>query len=92
MSRTAKELKKIELIEAREPTRPLDTCCWECSLIYFLQAEPGYSEYTPGSDFNLSCHKGHWELDTYEDDASTMGRLLRLAARCPDFEPHKTRS
>jgi hypothetical protein len=76
----------LPVVKIEEMPSARDAFCWECQNIWFCQASPGYSELTPGSDFSLLCSKNHWELDTYEDEEGTMGRFLKLAQRCPDFE------
>lgn len=79
----AKDRKVIEL-EQLPIVR--ERFCWECRFIRFSTSSSGYSEETPGWDFELDCTRQYWELDTENDNESIMGRYLALAKRCPDFD------
>jgi hypothetical protein len=63
-----------------------DLNCWNCKHIYMQPAEPGYSEYTPGSDVSISCRKGHWDFDACETSEEKARELFRTANNCKDFE------
>lgn len=38
--------------------------CWGCRYFYFSAHESGYSEYTPGADFDVECLKKRWVEQT----------------------------
>jgi hypothetical protein len=63
--------------------------CWSCRHIYFCPGEQGYSEWTPGSDFSLSCGKSFWEFDDIDDGLEQFREKLQSAERCAAFEPHQ---
>jgi len=60
--------------------------CWSCEHIRFETGEPGYSEYTPGSEMSLECGKSYWELDNCEDGLAEFKAKLMSAERCADFQ------
>lgn len=62
--------------------------CWECRHISFSEGSPGYSEYTPGYEFSLSCNKDIWSFDQYSDGLKQFREKLQIAATCKKFEPH----
>lgn len=63
--------------------------CWFCKHIRFSNADPGYSEYTPGSDFALGCAQGYWQYDQYDDGLDEFRLQLEAAERCADFRDRK---
>jgi hypothetical protein len=76
--------KPLPLLETPVPNR----ICWSCRHVWFIAGSPGYSEMTPGSDFELSCWKDYWAFDNNEDSLSDFRTKLQSAERCADFEPH----
>ena len=66
----------------------LGRVCWSCENCDYDSAEPGYSEYTPGSDFALSCSKNYWVLDTVYDTIDVFRKKLMSAESCADFKLH----
>jgi len=67
--------------------RPENKLCWFCQHFYYSTAEPDYSEYTPGSDFHMSCNKSHWDFDAFNTSQEEFGKMLTSARNCPDFVP-----
>ena len=59
--------------------------CWLCKHFDYAQAFGGYSEYTPGSEFDISCSKNHWQFDSYKTDQKEFGKILSTAEHCGDF-------
>jgi hypothetical protein len=59
--------------------------CWFCKYFYYSQAEPDYSEYTPGTEFSMECGKGHWRFNAYRTSQEEFGRILATAQMCEDF-------
>lgn len=64
--------------------------CIECKQFKFFAGSPGYSEYTPGFDWNASCGKDHWRLDGNDYPTEDEYRRALLTARsCSDFSRFK---
>lgn len=61
--------------------------CWWCQHCYFSQAEPDWSEVTPGWNATLECTKGHWEIDFYKDDLPDLRANMQRAETCQDWLP-----
>lgn len=61
-----------------------DKTCLFCEHYYISVGSPGYSEYTPGSDFSMDCNKGHWDFKQYDTEAHYRGCLV-TAQSCPDY-------
>lgn len=59
--------------------------CWSCEYIRIDNADPGYSEWTPGSDLSIYCTKSHWDFDNYDDDLKKFLTYINKAETCPDF-------
>jgi len=53
----------------------------------FVEAEPGWSEWTPGTDWRSYCSKKHWEMDGSVDAAEYRYNLM-MAEECKEFEKH----
>ena len=75
-------VKRMPLLEQSVPNR----CCWSCEHVEFYQGSPGYSEMTPGNDFELECGKDYWEFDNCGDTLDDFREKLELAERCADFK------
>ena len=43
----------------------MEKACIFCKHFYIDSGYPPYSEYTPGEDASLGCHKAIWELSGY---------------------------
>lgn len=78
--------KRLPMLQTPVPGR----ICWSCRHVQFFQGSPDYSEYTPGSDFQLYCGKQYWEFDSHRDELSDFRTKLRSAEQCADFEPHSS--
>lgn len=61
--------------------------CWLCRHFNYTQAEPDWSEVTPGSDFSMYCSKHHWSFDSYKTSQEEFGEMLSTALNCKDFVP-----
>lgn len=60
--------------------------CWSCTHIHYSRGSEGYSEVTPGWDFELSCSKDYWELNQFEDELQIFRDKITQAEWCTDFE------
>lgn len=60
------------------------SCCVNCHHFNFWPGDPGYSEFTPGSDMTISCAVGVWraDCDTFEAE---FRRLMRSSETCEKF-------
>ena len=77
-------MKKINK-EKIEPRYGGSVVCVLCENYYFLQAEPGYSELTPGVDCSMGCKEHHWEFEQWDDTEITLANKMLLAIDCKDF-------
>lgn len=59
--------------------------CWWCKYFSYSNQTPGYSELTPGYEFEMSCLKGVWELDTYNTSEQEFRKMISFAKSCADF-------
>lgn len=59
--------------------------CLFCKHFYFCGAEPGYSEYTPGSDAAMECTKNYWSMNNLDTTEDLRIKMLS-AETCADFE------
>jgi hypothetical protein len=59
--------------------------CLECQRCVLDAAQPGYSEWTPGTGLELRCQVARWTFDPYAADKGQLAGWLRQAACCPDF-------
>ncbi len=55
----------------------------------YTQADFGWGEYTPGTNFQISCLKNKWQFDTFNDSQEKFGEVLSSAETCPDFKSIK---
>lgn len=60
--------------------------CLGCRHFNFSTAERGYSEYTPGCNADLSCEKGVWLIDLYDESEASLYRKLNTAIDCEHYE------
>jgi len=67
--------------------KPENKLCWFCQHFLYSEAEPDYSEYTAGSDFDMTCLKRHWEFSAFNTSREEFGKILISARDCPDFIP-----
>ena len=63
--------------------------CWWCHYFSYSQSDPGYSEYTPGNDFGMSCGKKKWDFSSHTTTQDEFGAMLASAESCPDFKDKK---
>jgi hypothetical protein len=64
----------------------LEKLCLWCSHFYLDTGSPGYSEYTPGSDFTMTCFKHHWEYGYGRFKTEEHYRACLISAQvCPDY-------
>ena len=64
--------------------------CWSCRHVWFSAGSPGYSEMTPGSDFELQCGKSYWAFDNCGDSLNEFRMKLQSAETCASFEAHES--
>jgi hypothetical protein len=67
----------------------MDRLCIECKYWTIYAAEEGYSDWTPGSDFQMFCSKNHWTLDPYRDSEDKLREYYETAKECKDFVSRK---
>jgi len=67
--------------------KPENKLCWFCQHFIYNEAQPGYSEYTPGEDFSIVCLKNHWDFSPSHTTQGEFGKMLSTARNCPDFVP-----
>ena len=60
--------------------------CLDCKHISYSSGSPGYSEYTPGWDAELSCIEGVWTYDAFNDELKDVRDKLYTARTCSKFE------
>jgi len=60
--------------------------CWFCKHFTFSPSQPGYSEWTPGSDAAIYCGKSVWDMDLENETEDSFREKLSTAAVCPKFE------
>ena len=60
--------------------------CLGCCHFHVCTADPGYSEFTPGSEFTMGCTKDHWDFDAYLDGQKDLFKKITSARNCPDYE------
>jgi hypothetical protein len=70
-------------------TEPEKLCLW-CKHFYLDVGSPGYSEYTPGSDFEMDCRKNHWEYRGVSGTEDEYRACLISALVCPDYAFNET--
>ena len=63
--------------------------CWFCRHFDYMMADAGYSEYTPGHEFMMSCGKNRWTFDAFTTGQDEFGAMLSSANTCPDYEEQK---
>ncbi len=63
--------------------------CLRCKHFSLMEATPGYSEMTPGTDFEMSCARRHWKFDKYKTDTASFRRMLSKANRCRDYRDYR---
>lgn len=61
--------------------------CYDCQHCYVEQKSFGYSERSPGSDFDMWCLAKHWRVDLWNVDRWELKRYLRTAETCQDYTP-----
>lgn len=59
--------------------------CVSCKHFYLDVGSPGYSELTPGSDFDMECRKKKWEYERYGSE-DEFRRCIFTAHECEEFE------
>lgn len=60
--------------------------CVACKHWRFDEGEPDYSELTPGTEWNSSCEKGHWDVGGAYTSREKFRSCLLQAEKCNDFE------
>lgn len=76
-------------------TAAVERLCWFCEHFSFDPGSPHYSEYTPGSEMQMSCQKDVWDFDSarahvgYRDEA-VLPWCISQAATCKHFKVDKS--
>ena len=86
--RSKVNMKKLKEISKDLPVINQGKCCIQCSNFILSVGQPGYGEYTPGSDFDMICIKGIWEYTRYFTQEHYCNCIM-AAERCPKFEERK---
>lgn len=60
--------------------------CLGCKHFRFQEAQPGYSEVTPGSDGSIECYKNVWFFQFYSGSDAEFRRVLLTAQACEHYE------
>lgn len=63
--------------------------CLYCKHWNFDAGEPGYSEMTPGTDWNSSCMVGLWEMSGYDVSEDEFASNIEKGLTCSKFERKK---
>lgn len=63
--------------------------CLFCKNFRLDPGDPGYSEYTPGWDFEMECRKGHWRFDQFKMNEEDYRKTLLKAIECKDYCHYK---
>jgi hypothetical protein len=74
------------VIELKAKLDKAERLCLDCKHCYLYNAQPNYSELTPGSGLEFRCEKGKWKYDTYNHDKKDMKTRIEMARECADFE------
>lgn len=61
------------------------SCCVNCKHFNFWPGSPGYSEFTPGDDMEMSCLRKHWRV-TFETSEDDFRDYMKSSETCADFE------
>jgi len=64
-------------------------CCILCKHFSFDEGSPGYSEYTPGTDWSMSCLKNHWSMSGSYISEEDYRKNILMAETCKDAEEKK---
>ncbi len=65
----------------------MDRLCLFCTHFFLDAGEPGYSEYTPGSNFTCGCYMRHWDIEEYDGTGTyNFFNFMRSAINCKDYE------
>jgi hypothetical protein len=57
-----------------------------CKHFRFEAGSAGYSELTPGTDWDSGCAKGKWALSGYHVTERDWRRTLAMAETCEQFD------
>jgi hypothetical protein len=60
-----------------------------CKHFNIETADPGWSEYTPGRDWSMTCSKNKWEFDSIMDGVEQFSKVLNTANDCDEFIERK---
>lgn len=71
------------MIVATKVKEPEKLCLW-CAHHFMQMQQPGYSEFTPSTDFQMGCTKNHWQFDRYDSEEHYRACIL-TAAVCKDY-------
>ena len=63
--------------------------CLFCEHFYIVMSSPGYSEYTPGEEFKMSCDREVWEYQKYGDENDYL-RCIVMAQCCEQYVFNKS--
>jgi hypothetical protein len=60
--------------------------CYFCEHFTLSTASPSYSDYTPGSDFEMWCDKSVWKFDSYDTSEREFAEILQTAEKCEFYK------
>lgn len=78
------------VIDLKQKLDKSERLCLDCKHCYLYNAQPHYSELTPGSGLEFRCEKGKWKYNTYNHDKKDMKTRIEMARECTDFEEVQT--
>ncbi len=65
--------------------------CWGCAYFQFTAFERGYSELTPGDDFDISCYLHKWAGLSPKELQEDFAAAMEIGFTCDVYEPRKVR-
>lgn len=65
---------------------PNERTCYACNNFWICSASAGYSEFTPGTNWSMSCIETVWEFDAENDNEVTFAKCLDTAKTCNLFK------
>ena len=59
--------------------------CATCKFFRFTPAEGDWSDVTPGSDVAISCQRGKWRVDVYDETEEGYRQKMLAAVTCDQY-------
>jgi len=77
--------QEAHFIDQQLPIINPGRCCVECAYFSVDTGSPDYSEYTPGSAFDMDCSMCVWQYPSYGSEEEYRLAILS-ASRCNQFK------